>query len=176
MDALILTIIATSIPLLLAASGELITEKSGVLNLGVEGMMLSGAVGALGAVLWLENPYFGVIAGGMRALTISAEAKEDEKTGAVEALSALLPPIGANDTVLGITSGGTTPYPRGAVTWASSQGAVTGLLTCSPVDAPPGCAHLIIVSTGPEALTGSTRMKAGTATKVKSIFPAFHDE
>ena len=56
MDALILTIIATSIPLLLAAIGELISEKSGVLNLGVEGMMLSGAVGALAAVLWLENP------------------------------------------------------------------------------------------------------------------------
>ena len=65
MDALMLTIIATSIPLLLAATGELITEKSGVLNLGVEGMMLSGAVGALGAVLWLENPYFGIIAGGL---------------------------------------------------------------------------------------------------------------
>ena len=58
MESLILTIIATSIPLLLAATGELIAEKSGVLNLGVEGMMLSGAVGALGAVLWLENPYF----------------------------------------------------------------------------------------------------------------------
>ena len=51
MEALILTIIATSIPLLLAATGELIAEKSGILNLGVEGMMLSGAVGALGAVL-----------------------------------------------------------------------------------------------------------------------------
>ena len=72
MDALILTIIATSIPLLLAASGELITEKSGVLNLGVEGMMLSGAVGALGAVLWLENPYFGVIAGGISGILMAA--------------------------------------------------------------------------------------------------------
>ena len=65
MEALILTIIATSIPLLLAATGELITEKSGILNLGVEGMMLSGAVGALGAVLWLGNPYYGIIAGAL---------------------------------------------------------------------------------------------------------------
>ena len=65
MEALILTIIATSIPLLLAATGELITEKSGVLNLGVEGMMLSGAVGAFAAVLWLENPYYGIIAGAL---------------------------------------------------------------------------------------------------------------
>jgi len=68
MESLILTIIATSIPLLMAAIGELVTEKSGVLNLGVEGMMLSGAVGALGAVLWLENPYFGIIAGAMSGL------------------------------------------------------------------------------------------------------------
>ena len=68
MDALILTIIATSIPLLLAATGELISEKSGVLNLGVEGMMLSGAVGALAAVLWLENPYFGIIAGALSGI------------------------------------------------------------------------------------------------------------
>ena len=62
MESLILTIIATSIPLLMAAIGELVTEKSGVLNLGVEGMMLSGAVGALAAVLWLGNPYYGIIA------------------------------------------------------------------------------------------------------------------
>ena len=65
MEALILTIIATSIPLLFAATGELITEKSGILNLGVEGMMLSGAVSALAAVLWLQNPYYGIIAGGL---------------------------------------------------------------------------------------------------------------
>ena len=65
MEALILTIIATSIPLLLAATGELITEKSGILNLGVEGMMLSGAVGGFAVVLWLGNPYYGIVAGAL---------------------------------------------------------------------------------------------------------------
>ena len=72
MEALILTIIATSIPLLLAATGELIAEKSGILNLGVEGMMLSGAVGALGAVLWLENPYYGIIAGALSGMLMAS--------------------------------------------------------------------------------------------------------
>ena len=72
MEPLILTIIATSIPLLMAATGELVTEKSGVLNLGVEGMMLSGAVGALGAVLWLGNPYYGIIAGAMSGLFMAS--------------------------------------------------------------------------------------------------------
>ena len=72
MEALILTIIATSIPLLLAATGELIAEKSGVLNLGVEGMMLSGAVGALGAVLWLENPYYGIVAGALSGVLMAS--------------------------------------------------------------------------------------------------------
>ena len=52
----------------IAHLGELVTEKSGVLNLGVEGMMLSGAVGALGAVLWLENPYFGILAGALSGI------------------------------------------------------------------------------------------------------------
>ena len=56
MSALLLTILATSIPLLLAATGELIAERSGVLNLGVEGMMLMGAVAALAAVLYTGNP------------------------------------------------------------------------------------------------------------------------
>ena len=72
MEALILTIIATSIPLLLAATGELVAEKSGILNLGVEGMMLSGAVGALGAVLWLENPYYGIVAGALSGVLMAS--------------------------------------------------------------------------------------------------------
>ncbi len=51
MENLLITILLTSIPILLAGLGELVTEKSGVLNLGVEGMMLCGAVAALGSVL-----------------------------------------------------------------------------------------------------------------------------
>ena len=63
MTALLLTVLATSIPLLLAANGELIAERSGVLNLGVEGMMLMGAVAALGATLYTGNAYTGIMAG-----------------------------------------------------------------------------------------------------------------
>ena len=68
MTALILTVLATSIPLLLAATGELIAERSGVLNLGVEGMMLSGAVAALAVTLYSGNPYLGAIAGALAGL------------------------------------------------------------------------------------------------------------
>ena len=64
MDALILTVILTSIPLMLAATGELIAERSGVLNLGVEGMMLMGAVAAFAITSLSGNPYLGVMAAG----------------------------------------------------------------------------------------------------------------
>ena len=71
MSALMITVIATSIPLLLAAIGELVTERSGVLNLGVEGMMLMGAVTALGAVLWTGNPYIGIPAGAFAGMAMA---------------------------------------------------------------------------------------------------------
>ncbi len=71
MTALLLTVLATSIPLLLAANGELIAERSGVLNLGVEGMMLMGAVAALGATLYTGNPYTGILAGAIAGILIS---------------------------------------------------------------------------------------------------------
>ena len=61
MDALVLTVLLTSVPLILAATGELIAEKSGVLNLGVEGMMLMGAVAAFAVTSLSGNPYFGII-------------------------------------------------------------------------------------------------------------------
>jgi simple sugar transport system permease protein len=71
MTVLLLTVLVTSIPLLLAANGELITERSGVLNLGVEGMMLMGAVVAFGAAVWTGSAYLGVLAAAAAGLLTS---------------------------------------------------------------------------------------------------------
>lgn len=106
----------------------------------------------------------GIIAGGDSALRRSSESREDEPDGAHGELERL--GIGAQDTLLGIAAGGTTPYVLGAIEWARARGALTGFLTCAP-NAPSGAAeHVIAIDTGPEVLTGSTRMKAGTATKL----------
>ena len=64
MEQLILTVFLTSVPLIFAATGELIAERSGVLNLGVEGMMLMGAVTAFAVALGTGSPFLGMLAGG----------------------------------------------------------------------------------------------------------------
>lgn len=106
----------------------------------------------------------GIIAGGDRSLRKSSESKEDIPDGAHAVLNGLN--IGKHDVVLGIAAGGTTPYVLGGVEYAKSLGASTGLLTCAPMAKPNWCDVLIAIETGPEVLTGSTRMKAGTATKL----------
>ena len=106
----------------------------------------------------------GVIAGGDSALRTSSERMEDDPRGVAAEFDRLS--IGQQDAVVGIAAGGTTPYPRGAVTMAKERGALTAFLTCAPCEAPPGCDHLLLVDTGPEVITGSTRLKAGTATKL----------
>ena len=62
-DDLLLTVLLTSFPLILAATGELVVERSGVLNLGVEGMMLMGAVAGFGVTSLSGSPYFGMLGG-----------------------------------------------------------------------------------------------------------------
>jgi N-acetylmuramic acid 6-phosphate etherase len=111
----------------------------------------------------------GLIAGGDASLRRSSEGKEDDPKGAIPDLDALR--LGRGDAVLGIAAGGTTPYVLGALEHLKSASApggrpLTGLLVCAPVPCPPFADHLIVLPTGPEALTGSTRMKAGTATKL----------
>ena len=108
----------------------------------------------------------GVIAGGDRALRVSSEHREDDPDGAREELEALQ--LQTEDTVLGIASGGTTPFVRGALAIAKTLApdCLTGFLTCTRVAAPDGCDAMIVIETGPEIITGSTRLKAGTATKL----------
>ncbi len=105
----------------------------------------------------------GIIAGGDLSLRRSSESKEDDPHGAHEALKKL--ELTQHDTLLGIAAGGTTPYVLGAIDLAHSCGALTGLLCCAHVEARASEDHLIVIETGPEAITGSTRMKAGAATK-----------
>lgn len=106
----------------------------------------------------------GLIAGGDAALRKSSERREDERDGAHAELDAL--GVNGDDAVLGIAAGGTTPFVLGGVEHAKARGAATGLLVCTPIDRPAWCDALIAIRTGPEVITGSTRMKAGTATKM----------
>ena len=108
----------------------------------------------------------GIIAGGPRALTRSQEGAEDRIENAVDDLKAH--ELRAGDFVIGIAASGTTPYVRRGLEYAREIGAKTGLVACSP---PPTetlavVDILILPITGPEVVTGSTRMKAGTATKL----------
>jgi len=106
----------------------------------------------------------GLIAGGDAALRTSSESKEDDPTGALPELDALK--LTKHDTVLGIAAGGTTPWVLGGLEHAHASGSLTGLLACTDVPEQSWLDHRIIVRTGPEIVTGSTRMKAGTATKL----------
>jgi N-acetylmuramic acid 6-phosphate etherase len=134
----------------------------------------AGTSGRLGVLDAAECPptfqsppeqVIGVIAGGDDSLRRSSEGREDDPRGAADALTGLR--LTGNDTVVGIAAGGTTPYVLGAIELAGAAGAMTALMTCvRPDDAPAGCDHLIVLDTGPELLTGSTRLKAGSATKL----------
>src|SRR2546429_946961 len=108
----------------------------------------------------------GVIAGGYAALVKSSEGAEDDVNAGMEAMDQAR--VAARDFVLGIAASGTTPFVRAALTQAQTIGATTGLLSCSdpPKILAETCDVLILPKVGPEVLTGSTRMKAGTATKL----------
>jgi N-acetylmuramic acid 6-phosphate etherase len=108
----------------------------------------------------------GIIAGGAAALQRSQEGAEDDRDAGAAAIRDA--GVDASDVVLGIAASGTTPYVGAALEEAARLGATTALLTCT--DPPEDLAALvdekIVLRVGPEALTGSTRLKAGTATKL----------
>lgn len=108
----------------------------------------------------------GIIAGGDRALRTPVEGAEDDPDGGAAAMDAH--DVTTGDVVVGIAASGTTPYVRGALARARQLGATTALIACStPPDAMRAVADIVMLPiVGPEVLTGSTRLKAGTATKL----------
>ncbi|MED5488080.1 MULTISPECIES: N-acetylmuramic acid 6-phosphate etherase [Alteromonas] len=107
----------------------------------------------------------GVIAGGEKAIQHAVEGAEDDVDAGRADLVALS--LNHNDTVIGISASGRTPYVSGALEYARSLGCFTGAIACSPNAAIFTHADVAICPVvGPEALTGSTRMKSGTAQKL----------
>jgi len=107
----------------------------------------------------------GIIAGGRRALVRSIEGSEDESRTSQAALRKHR--VGERDIVVGIMASRRTPYALGALEYGRKVGAATIAVTANPAGSVPlRCDVVIAPSVGPEVLTGSTRLKAGTAQKL----------
>ena len=114
----------------------------------------------------------GIIAGGQQALWRAIEGAEDDPQAGAHAIA--FRGVTRRDTVVGIAASGRTPFVWGALREAKRRGASTMLLCFNPnlvVPRQDRPALLIAPKIGPEILTGSTRLKSGTATKlVLNIF------
>ncbi|MFZ2960459.1 MAG: N-acetylmuramic acid 6-phosphate etherase [Candidatus Ozemobacteraceae bacterium] len=170
-DRVVVTAVAAVGPAI-AKAVELIVD--GLLAGGRLVYIGAGTSGRLGVLDASEcPPTFGVeptlvrglMAGGDTALLKAVEGAEDDVSAGATDLGNI--GFASPDVVVGITASGTTPYVRGALAHARSIGAKTVLLACNP--SRPGFPEvdvLINPVTGPELITGSTRLKAGTATKM----------
>lgn len=169
-----------SVPGAVAAEGEAIARVIELAEAAFRagGRLLyvgAGTSGRLGVLDAAECPptfgtppemVVGIIAGGAPALVKSVEGAEDDVNAGLSAMDERR--VGPKDLVIGIAASGTTPYVRAALSQAQTLGARTVLLTCAD---PPAllretCDECIVLRVGPEVVTGSTRMKAGTATKL----------
>ncbi|SEK43829.1 N-acetylmuramic acid 6-phosphate etherase [Carnobacterium iners] len=131
----------------------------------------SGRLGVLDAAecvpTFSVNPNMvqGLIAGGMKAMTVAVEGAEDSKEFGKEDLKKI--DLSENDIVIGIAASGRTPYVIGGLKYAKEIGAMTATISCNKQAEISKYAQLPIeVEVGPEILTGSTRLKSGTAQKL----------
>lgn len=133
----------------------------------------AGTSGRLGVVDASEIPptygvhdkFIGLIAGGDKAIRDAVEAAEDKLDGGWNDMQPFSPT--ENDVVIGVAASGSTPYVIGAVKAAREHGMLTGCITCNKGSALAAESEIPVeVVVGPEFVTGSTRMKAGTAEKL----------
>ena len=111
-----------------------------------------------------QNVVQGVIAGGNNALVKSIEGAEDDLILAVRDFKKLK--VNESDTIVGITSSGSTPYVLKFLEYGYKKGALTSIITSNKIKKLNYVNHTIAMMVGPEIITGSTRMKSGTATKM----------
>jgi N-acetylmuramic acid 6-phosphate etherase len=170
-DRVVLDAIATEISNIARALDGIVERLRGGGRLFYLGAGTSGRLGVLDASEC--PPTFntsselvqGIIAGGDVALRDSAEDVEDDAEASVKDLRRRN--FGQSDVLVGITASGRTPYVLGGIAYANSLGAMTVGLSCVPDSKLAQAAHFAITpAVGPEVIAGSTRMKAGTATKL----------
>ncbi|MGA4841164.1 N-acetylmuramic acid 6-phosphate etherase [Streptomyces sp. G45] len=170
-DASVPTAVAAQLPRIAAAidaTAERMARGGRLVYAG------AGTAGRLGVLDASECPptfntdpgvVVGLIAGGPEAMVTAVEGAEDSAALAAADLDGL--GLTADDTVVGVSASGRTPYAVGAVEHARARGALTVGLSCNAGSALAAAAeHGIEVVVGPELLTGSTRLKAGTAQKL----------
>ncbi|MFD7235705.1 N-acetylmuramic acid 6-phosphate etherase [Streptomyces syringium] len=170
-DATVPAAVATRLPEIAAAIDAAAARMAGGGRLVYAGAGTAGRLGVLDASecppTFNTDPaeVVGLIAGGPSALVRAVEGAEDSAELAAADLAAL--GIGPADTVVGVSASGRTPYAIGAVEYARRAGALTVGLACN-ADSALGAAaeHAVEIVVGPELLTGSTRLKAGTAQKL----------
>jgi N-acetylmuramic acid 6-phosphate etherase len=170
-DAAVITAVEAEVPHIAAVLDALVPRIVGGGRLFYIGAGTSGRLGVLDASecppTFSVPPTLvqGLIAGGDSALRKSSEKSEDSREQGAADLKAA--GFTTGDTLVGIAASGRTPYVLGAISWAREIGALTVGLSCVPGSPLSQEAEMEITPlTGPEILTGSTRMKAGTATKL----------
>ena len=179
-DAKIAAVVRGAIPGIARLAKVIATSLHQEGRLIYVGAGTSGRLGVLDASecppTFNSDPHqvIGIIAGGDQALRHSSETAEDDPTGFSGELKQWC--VGAHDIVVGIAAGRTTRYVLGALYLAKQRNATTALICCAgpsadePAATAPNlsqeCDHVIHLPVGPEVLAGSTRMKAGTATKL----------
>ncbi len=136
--------------------------------------MGAGTSGRLGVLDAVECPptfgvapevVVGLIAGGEKAFVKAVEGAEDSRELGHDDLVNIN--LEARDIVIGIAASGRTPYVLGGLAYAKEVGCHTVAISCNPGSAIGQAAELAIeVVPGPECLTGSTRLKSGTAQKL----------
>ncbi len=170
-DAAVPAAVATAVPAISAAIDAIAARMAEGGRLLYVGAGTSGRLAVLDASecppTFGTDPSLvqGVIAGGPDALTRSVEGAEDDPEAGAAALKDL--EVGPLDSVVGVSASGRAPFVLGALAEATARGALTVGLSCN-AGAPLSAAaeHAIEVVVGPEVVTGSTRLKAGTAQKL----------